>query len=216
MDTSLFVVVNREVENLSRRERENLRQRGEILQAALRLFSQKRYHNVSMHEIAREAEFGVGTLYKFFTNKEELYKALIMEVAEKCHCALIQVLEQERNPLRAIKKYVAVRRELFSDHLPVMRLYYAETRGASFNIRAGLDQDLFKLYDQGMGKLAAVFERGIKENIFRGLDPYHMALALEGTMNAFLVHMMTDPARCRAEDNLSAATDIFLSGVLSK
>jgi len=40
-------------EKLSRREREKLRQRQEILDAALELFSEKGYHNVSMHEIAR-------------------------------------------------------------------------------------------------------------------------------------------------------------------
>ena len=84
----------------------------------LRLFSDKGYHNVSMHEIAKEAEFGIGTLYKFFTNKEDLYKALIMGMAEKYHHTLMQVLEQERNPLQAIKRYIAVRQKLFFDNLP--------------------------------------------------------------------------------------------------
>ena len=68
-------------ENLPRREREKLRQRQEMLAAALDLFSEKGYHNVSMHEVAEKAEFAIGTLYKFFRNKEDLYKALIMEKA---------------------------------------------------------------------------------------------------------------------------------------
>ena len=58
-----------EIENLPRRERGRLLQRREILDAALKLFSEKGYHNVSIHEIAKEAEFGIGTLYKFFANK---------------------------------------------------------------------------------------------------------------------------------------------------
>ena len=208
--------VNTNIENLPRRDREKLRQRGEILDAALSLFSEKGYHNVSMHEIAGKAEFGIGTLYKFFTNKEDLYKALIMEIAEKWHHALMQVLEQERNPLQAINRYIALRRELFFDNLPVMRLYFAETRGASFNIRAGLDQDILKLYDEGIEKLASVFQKGIKAHVFRSLDPYYMALALDGTINAFLSSVMNDPAQFRAEDNLSIATDIFFRGVLNK
>lgn len=215
MGPFVFAEANTELENLSRRERENLRQRGEILDAALRLFSVKGYHNVSMHEIAGEAEFGIGTLYKFFTNKEDLYKAIIMGVAEKWHRVFIQALEQERNPLRAIKRYIAVRQKLFLANLPLMRLYFAETKGASFNIRAGLDQDLLRLYDEGIEKLASVFERGIKENVFRALDPYHMALALDGTLNAFLFRMMEDPARFRREDSLSTAADIFFKGALS-
>ena len=64
---------------LSRREREKLRQRHDILAGALTLFSQKGYHNVSMHEIAGKSEFAIGTLYKFFKNKEDLYKSLLLK-----------------------------------------------------------------------------------------------------------------------------------------
>jgi len=216
MAYSAFSELDREAENLPRRERKNLQHRGEILDAALRLFSEKGYHNVSMHEIAKEAEFGIGTLYRFFANKEELYKALIMGVAEKWHHALVQILEQEPNPLQAIKRYIALCRKLFADNLAVMRLYYAETRGASFNIRAGLDQDLMRLYDEGLGKLASVFERGIQEDLFRELDPHHMALALDGIINAFLFRTIENPTPFREGDDLSTGTEIFFRGVLSK
>ncbi|MEN6472395.1 MAG: helix-turn-helix domain-containing protein, partial [Syntrophaceae bacterium] len=63
---------------LPRREREKERQRQEMLEAALGLFSDKGYHNVTMHEIAEKAEFAIGTLYKFFRNKEDLYRTLIL------------------------------------------------------------------------------------------------------------------------------------------
>ena len=41
-------------QTLPRREREKLKQRQEMLAAALDLFSEKGYHNVSMHEIAEK------------------------------------------------------------------------------------------------------------------------------------------------------------------
>lgn len=216
MDNLLFAEVSSELENLPRRERRNLRQREEILRTALKLFSEKRYHNVSMHDIAREAEFGIGTLYKFFSNKEDLYRALIMESAEKFHHAVGQALEQERDPLRAIKRCISIHEELFLDHLPVVRLYFAETKGARFNVKAGFDQDLLRLHDEGVKKLASVFEKGVKEKIFRAIDPYHMALALQGIINAFLFRMMENPARFRKRNELAAAADIFFKGVLNK
>ena len=82
-----------ETRKFSRREREKLRQRQEVLDVALRLFSEKGYHSVSMHEIAKEAEFAIGTLYKFFRNKEDLYKALIMQLSDRFHGALTEVIE---------------------------------------------------------------------------------------------------------------------------
>ena len=80
-----------------RREREKLRQRQEILTAALSLFSKKGYHNVSMQEIAAKAEFAIGTLYKFFKNKEDLYKVLTLEQADKFHEALTKSLSVNKN-----------------------------------------------------------------------------------------------------------------------
>lgn len=216
MAYSLFPDIDGQTENLPRRERNNLRQRAEILQAALRLFAEKGYHNVSMHDIAGEAEFGIGTLYKYFANKEVLYKALLRGMSEKFHDAIMQALEDERDALRAIHRHIEIRRELFFENLPIIRLYFAETRGAGFNIRAGFDREVLRKYDESIEKLASVFERGIKERIFRTLDPYYMALALDGIINAFLFRMLEDPDRFRNGNDLSIAADIFLDGVLKK
>jgi TetR/AcrR family transcriptional regulator len=88
--------------------------------------------------------------------------------------------------LRAVKKHIAGHRRLFFDNLPVVRLYYAEAGSASFSIRAGFDKDLRTLRDERAEKLISVFEKGVKENIFRELDPYHMGPALHGIIDAFL------------------------------
>ena len=69
---------------LTRREREQLRHRREILHAALVLFSEHGFHNVSMQMVAARSEFGMGTLYGFFQSKEGLYRALIVELAGSC------------------------------------------------------------------------------------------------------------------------------------
>jgi len=180
------------------------------------LFAEKGYHKVSMQQIAKQAEFGVGTIYKFFANKQDLYRVLIMETAEKWQRAVFQVLEQDRNPFRAIQDYIAVQSDLFFDNLPVVRLYYSEIKGAYFNVRSGFDQELLKLRDERIKKLASVFKTGIEESVFRDLDPYHMALALHGIIDAFLYRMMEDPTRFRERDELSYAAEIFLGGVIKK
>jgi len=91
-----------EKKKLSRREMDKLRHRHQMLVAALDLFSVKGYHNVSMHEIAGKAEFAIGTLYKFFKNKEDLYKALMMEKAGEYHQILSDVLSKESDTLAVI------------------------------------------------------------------------------------------------------------------
>lgn len=204
------------VNTLPRREREKLRQREDLLAAALELFSESGYHNVSMREIAQRAEFAVGTVYKFFRNKEDLYKALIMATAAEYHRVLKAALDEQKEVPSVLRDYVAAKAAVVVGGAPTLRLYFAETRGASFNIKAGLDQDIRKLYDEVVAQLASVFASGVKKKVFRKLDPYYMAVALEGMTNAFLFSWLENPKRHSYETNIPTLMDMFMEGVLVK
>jgi AcrR family transcriptional regulator len=54
-----------------------LDQAEKILAAASRLFGTHRFHEVRMEDIAAEAAVGKGTLYRYFADKEELYRAML-------------------------------------------------------------------------------------------------------------------------------------------
>ena len=199
-----------------RREREKLRQRKEMLAAALNLFSEKGYHNVSMHEVAARAEFAIGTLYKFFRNKEDLYKALIMEMAAEYHHTLSSVLSRQGDVLTILTDYISAKAGIFAGNLATLRLYFSETQGASFNIKAGLDQGIRKLYDELVRQLASTLKKGIRENVLNKKDPYYMAVALEGLTNAFLFCGLEDPDRHPYEANVSLIRDMFFKGVVAE
>ena len=118
-----------EDQKLPRREREKMRQRQEMLAAALDLFSQKGYHNVSMQEIAEKSEFAIGTLYKFFQNKEDLYKALVREQCDGFEEAIVRAIEQPGDEVETLRNYVRAKTEWFRHNLPFVRLFLAESRG---------------------------------------------------------------------------------------
>jgi TetR/AcrR family transcriptional regulator len=59
-----------------RKERERLRRRNEIIDAAERLFFSKGLENVTMDDIARDTELARGTLYLYFRNKDEILVAI--------------------------------------------------------------------------------------------------------------------------------------------
>ena len=93
-----------------------------------------------------------------------------------------------------------------------MQLYVVETRGASFSIRAGVDEDVRRLYDEVVERLASVLERGVEKKVLRKLDPYYMAVALEGLTNAFLFCWLEDPERHPYEKNVAMIIELFLRG----
>lgn len=68
---------------LTRKEREKSTRQQEILKAARELFIKKGYHDTTLEEIARHAEFGKGTIYNYFTNKDELFFGIISQLIEE-------------------------------------------------------------------------------------------------------------------------------------
>ena len=204
-----------EQEKLSRKEREYRRHRQEILEAALELFSQNGFHNVSMNEIAQKAEFAVGTMYKFFENKEDLYKALVLEQADKFHNVLSRVIEEPVNEIEKIRNYVKAKGEAFSANVSVIRLYFAETRGASFSVRAGLDSEIRERYGHFLETLASVFASGMEKKRFKKIaDPYHLAVAIDSLTNAFLFLWLEAPDRHPYPEDPDVILDILFKGLV--
>jgi len=205
-----------DVRKFSRREREKLRQRQEILDVALRLFSEKGYHNVSMHEIGTEAEFAIGTLYKFFRNKEDLYQALISQLSDRFHGALMEVIESNTAEIEKLRAYVRVKGELYRSNVAAIRLYFAETRGTSFSVLAGLDRKIRERYGTVLRSLASVFERGMNRKRFRRVAaPFHLAIALDSMANAFLFHWLEDPQRYPYPEEPDTILNILLKGLVN-
>ena len=202
--------------NLSRREREKLRQRQEVLDVALRLFSEKGYHNVSMHEIAKAAEFAIGTLYKFFRNKEDLYKALILQVSDQFHGALTRVIEGDAQEIEKLRAYVRVKGELFRNNLAAIRLYFAEIRGASFNAMAGLEREIRERRGNILLSLASVFEDGMNRKRFRRVAaPFHLAIAFDSMVTAFLFIWLEDPQGHPYPEEPDTILNILFEGLVN-
>jgi TetR/AcrR family transcriptional regulator len=204
-----------EEQKLPRREREKLRQRQEMLATALDLFSQKGYHNVSMHEIAEKAEFAIGTLYKFFQNKEDLYKALVLEQCDGFENALLRAIEQSEDEVEKLHNYVRTKTERFRRHLPFVRLFLAESRGTSFNLKAGLDEELRQRYYNFLERIASIFDSGIKNQRFKKIaDPYYLAVALDSVIDASLLLWLDAPERHPYPEDPDTILNIFFKGLI--
>ncbi len=204
-----------EVQKLPRREREKMRQRQEILATALDLFSEKGYHNVAMHEIAEKAEFAIGTLYKFFQNKEDLYKTIVLERCDDFEEALQRALDQSDDEVEKLRHYVRFRGERFRNNLPFVRLFLAESRGVGYNLKAGLDDEVRTRSYGILQRLAAVFASGIDNRRFRKIaDPFYLAVALDSALDASLLLWLDAPERHPYPEDPDAILNIFFQGLV--
>jgi TetR/AcrR family transcriptional regulator len=172
---------------LSRKEREFQRHRQEILEVALKMFSESGFHGVTMQDIARESEFAVGSIYKFFSNKEDLYGALLMERLDEIDQTLIAAIESGKDEIDSIRTFVQNLPTLVSKNVKFFRIFHAEIHKASFAGFAELDKKLKERHQHFLTMLADLFEKGIRRKLFKSFDPYLLATALDGIIAGFML-----------------------------
>lgn len=91
-------------QSLSRKEREFARREKDILDAAMRLFDCAHWEEITVEQIAKEAEVGKGTVYKHFPSKEALYAQISLEFHESLLNTFYEV-EQKATDTENIQNY---------------------------------------------------------------------------------------------------------------
>ena len=199
---------------LLRKERERLRHRREILETALKMFSERGFHNVSMQEIAEESEFSVGTLYNFFESKESLFAALMGSCARRVSEILIPILEEKVNERQRISNYIKAHEQIIADHVPSIRLYLSQNIASALTARLDAEPETDAVRDVIHRKLSGIFKSGVRKGIFKDIDPWIAALSLSAMLESFVFAVIRSPGQISVEDGLSIVEEIFFKGSL--
>lgn len=78
-----------------------------IKNVAIKLFSEKGYHNVSTNEIAKNASISIGTLYNYFSDKKAIYDELVGDLYTQILSQITpEVLSPSDSPIVLIERYV--------------------------------------------------------------------------------------------------------------
>lgn len=197
---------------LSRKARERLRHRQEILDTALKLFSERGFHNVSMQQIAETSEFAVGTLYNFFESKEMLFEELISSCGERIIVTLVAILDAPGTEVERLTSFIRYSPVLLEEHAEFIRLYVSElgTRGAKLSKRPQREN-----FDAVLNtKLQQLLEAGIRKGVFRRVDPAITTKAINSTMEALAFEIASSFDKAEVKDMYDKIEQLFVGGLL--
>lgn len=201
-----------ETEKISRKEREYLAHREEILSAAEKVFAAKGFFPTTMSDIAREAEFGTGTLYKYFKSKEELYFTLIDEKVEEINRLVKSELSQETSAIERIRKVLGLQLEFIERNRDFFRIYTSEGSRFEWTVKDELGKGIHKKMVTYIHILAEVMNQGIEGGEFRALNPMELAHALVGIVNSYIFEWLISPQSYPLISKLDTVLEIFLVG----
>jgi len=200
---------------LSRREKEKNRHKEEVLEAALRLFSEKGFHNVSMQEIAEESEFGVGTLYNYFESKEQLFVELMKAGIEQFGQALIPILDSNKDESEKLSEYIEAHVDLIESNIDFIRLYISQY-GTSTSTKPMLKDISIDLKIIVAKKLENIIKTGMQKKIFKRVHPEIVALSLRATLEAFGLESSEHFDKAKTIEGFSEIEKFFLNSLLIK
>lgn len=200
------------MEKLKIIEKRNL-VRKSIIEAAKHIFTQAGYDKASLNMIANKLGKGKSTLYYYFKNKEEIFKAVLLIESESIwEHAKAEVLKYT-DPRTQIKTYILTRMKAIKN-----KINYSEA----------LRNDMLKAYefiskvrqdfnDREQQAIKSILDYGVTENIFTikntGLTAEAIAIALRG----FEMPLITDyHSEQQIEEEIDELLYVLFNGMLKK
>jgi len=205
---------------VSRREREKVQRRQAILDAAKELFLEKGYFLTTMEAIAEKAELGKGTIYLYFSNKDELYISVTEEGFFILEENMARVSEQDLEPLERLKSYYYTFVDHCLTHREHFRIFeYFLTDYAQKNIPEYLIDRINDHTWKCLEYSVKAVEEAIDEGVLReDVDPVHLSIII-WRLGTGLLELAINREPEKEEGGLhgdltQSAIDMLLQGVM--
>ena len=153
----------------------------EICSAALEVFAEKGFAAAKLDEIARRAGVSKGTLYLYFKDKEELFRAVVRDTVSPNVDHLRDALMSSELPFAQIVQMFLARLSMVAATMPlgrVVKMVIGESGNFPELARVWHDQVVSK----ALGVMVGLIERAQAKGEVRPGDPRYHAFTLMGPM----------------------------------
>jgi AcrR family transcriptional regulator len=199
--------------DMSRKEREHQARKNEILKAALKLFADKGYYQTSMSEIAKAAEFSIGTLYGFFKNKEELFFTMFLGVLEEIAMEVQAKMAKAGGPREKLNALIESLFDYFEQKYAAFDILFAARRDLDPALKEKIGETIHEMQRNFLKNVTGIIQEGINQGIFRPLRPEEMALTFMGLVNGSAFMWIESGRSYSIRERVSDILEIFYRGV---
>jgi AcrR family transcriptional regulator len=210
------MVINSTVESLSpRKTRRQLLsewRRGEILQAARRLFAHLGYPATNVEDIAKEASMAKGTVYLYFKSKEEIFAAVLADDLEGLTNKTIEAMSAVETFPDRLTVFLNLRLEYLKHNQDFLKVYLAEfgSRGSRSSL---ISVVIDKLTRRGIEFMSRCLEQAVTRNEIRAIPAEAAALAIYDLARGFAERHLSGWADLTLEEDLAFTHSLIFNGL---
>lgn len=197
-----------EPKELSRLQRRN---RGNILSAALEVFSQHGFRGATLDQIAKAAGMSKPNLIYYFPTKEAIFLSLLDQHMDRW-LAPLREIDPDGEPIEEILTYVRRKVQMSREMPRESRLFAHEIVQGAPRMEGNISADLKALFDETVG----LFARWMDEGRLARVDPMHLIFSIWATTQHYAdfdaqIQFLADP-----EADVIGGAEAFLVTLYTK
>ncbi len=182
-----------------------------LLDAGIEVFSSRGYHSARVDDIVKAAHTSHGTFYLYFANKEDLFQALVADVAEELAAvtASLGPVTPDAAGRAELRAWVERFTTMYGHYGPIIRTWTEAEIDSNEAGRMGTDV---------LGELAGGFAAQLAERPNRAatdLDPAIASLAVIAMIERLNYFVVSGQLAIAPDDLLDTLTDITFDALFA-
>lgn len=192
---------------MARKRVGNKRER--IIAAAAKLFGDRDYHDTTTAKIAESAGVAAGTIYIYFSSKEELLVAVFEEFLGRHMDRLREGVEREKTPREKLTRLLALGLQLMQDNPDSARIFLSQLRQSTKMITTVAKRSSRAYKDI----IEDVLTEGARSGLCRDVNVPAAASMLFGAFQSTVLDWVADECSYTLTDMTGELTEFILHGI---
>jgi len=180
-----------------------------LIEVARQLFAENGKKDVTMNDIAAASKKGRRTLYTYFNNKEEIYRAVIDKELDTIIEKLNVVAAQKTEPDVRLKNHILT-------HLDAVK----DVVNRNGSLRADFFHDIYEVERKRrkidvveIALIKSIIQEGIEKNIFKRMDPDLSAIIIFYAIKGMEVPYIRQNISSEFEKNKNSIVEFVFMGI---
>lgn len=189
----------------------------QIIGSAVKVFAKKGFAKTTINDIANAAGIGKGTIYEYFSNKEEIinqsYRYFMCAMELDFQEILIREITGKEKLIRILEGFSQLMNSETLELVELMLDFWAEGIRTK-NSEGILKEEMNKFYHSYREILADVIIEGMGDgSLKKNINPRSVASMIIGTLDGIFVQWILDKNSIDYQDIVKTVTFTVLNGI---
>jgi len=192
-------------------QKENIR--NSIVIAASEVFSKYGYKKTTMDDIAKALGKGKSSIYYYFSNKEEIFEAVLEQEVTLLKSNLQKAVNQKKHHKGKLKAYIITRME----GIESMLNFYAAVKNEYLAQFEFMERIRYKYDQEEIANIQEILEEGVEKGDFSIEDPFLASIAIVTSMKGFEIPLYIKGMKGQdLERRVDKLLNMLFNGIMKK